>query len=106
MSEDETKILKDPDKLLEKILTKLEVLDTRLQHVETKIAERGFDTKPIWENALVAIMEVRQDVKTLDRKIDVFSRDMLNMRADQLKTDERITALESENEGGGMTTIN
>lgn len=104
MSEDETKVLKD--KLLEQILTKLEVLDMRLQHVESKIEARGFDTKPIWERALAEVMEVKQDVKTLDRKIDVFSRDMLNMRAEQLKTDERITALEAENEGGGMTTVN
>lgn len=104
MSDEETKILENP--LLQKILTKLEVLDVRLQNVESKIEQRGFDTKPIWERALVEIMEVKQDVKTLDRKIDVFSRDMLNMRAEQLKTDERITALESENEGGGMTTIN
>lgn len=104
MSEEETKILEN--KLLQKILTKLEVLDERLQHVEAKIEEKRFQTKPIWEKALVAIMEVKEDVKTLDRKIEVFTRDMLNIRAEQLKTDERITALEAENEGGGMTTIN
>ena len=40
MSEDETKALKD--KLLEQILTKLEVLDARLQRVESKIEQRGF----------------------------------------------------------------
>ena len=44
MSEDETKALRD--KLLEQILTKLEVMDARLQRVESKIEERGFDTKP------------------------------------------------------------
>jgi hypothetical protein len=106
MSEEETKVLGGRDDLLQKILTKLEVLDTRLQVVESKIDARGFDTKPIWEKALVAIMEVKEDVRTLDRKIEVFNRDMLNLRAEQLKTDERITTLEAENEGGGMTTIN
>jgi hypothetical protein len=104
MSEDETKDFKD--RLLEQILVKLEVMDTRLQHVESKIEERGFDTKPIWERALVEIMEVKQEVATVNRKIDVFSRDMLNLRADQLRTEERVDKLEAENEDGGMTTVN
>jgi predicted nucleic acid-binding Zn-ribbon protein len=104
MSEDETKVLKDT--LLEQILIKLEVLDARLQRVESKIEERGFDTKPIWERALVEIMDVKQDVATVNRKIDVFSKDMLNLRADHLKTEERVDKLEAENEGGGMTTVN
>ncbi len=86
MSEDETKALKD--KLLEQILTKLEVVDVRLQQVETKIEQRGFDTKPIWEQALVGIMDVKREVATVNRKIDVLSRDMLNLRADQLKAEE------------------
>lgn len=103
MPEDETKVF--PEKILEQILTKLEVMDTRLQRVESKIEERGFDTKPIWERALVEIMEVKQEVATVDRKIDIFSRDMLNMRAGQLKNDERLAKLEAENEGGGVTTV-
>ena len=87
MSEDETKAFKD--KLLEQILTKLEVVDVRLQQVESRIEQRGFDTKPIWEQALVGIMDVKREVATVNRKIDVLSRDMLNLRADQLKTEER-----------------
>lgn len=103
MSEDDTKIL--IDKTLELILTKLEVMDTRLQRVESKIEERGFDTKPIWERALVEIMEVRQEVATVNRKIDVFSRDMLNLRQEQLHADERLSRLEAAHEGGGMISL-
>jgi hypothetical protein len=73
MSEDETKTFAGGS-LLEQILRKLEVMDTRLQFVERKIEERGFDTKPIWEKALVEIMEVNRRVTTIDKKIDVFSR--------------------------------
>ena len=98
MSEDKTKVFND--KRLEQILTKLEVMDARLQRVELRIEERGFDTKPVWERALVEIMEVKQDIAnvkqdiaTLNRKMDVFSRDMLNLRADQLRTEERIANL-------------
>ena len=104
MSEDETKALKD--KLLEQILTKLEVMDARLQRVESRVEQRGFDTKPIWERALAEIMEVKHDLATVDAKLDVFSRDMLSMRAEQLKTERRLTKLEAENEDGGMTTVN
>lgn len=106
MSEEETKVLGDKPDVLQKILTKLEVLDTRLQIVEQKIDARGFDTKPIWEKALVEIMEVKEDVRELGRNIQIFNQDMLRVRAEHLRTDERITALEVENEGGGMTTVN
>lgn len=104
MSEEKTKALKTPS-LLEKILTKLEVMDTRLQLVESKIEERGFDTRPIWEKALLEIMEVNQRVGTIDRKIDVFSRDMQNLRAEHLEIQERLSKLEAEHEDGGMMTI-
>src|SRR5437764_118652 len=103
MSEDETKAL--DAKLLQQILTKLEVIDARLQYVEEKVRERGFDTKPIWENALVEIMEVNRRVTTIDRKLDVFSRDMLNLRAEQLDIQERLRKLEDAHEDGGLQTI-
>ena|SRR6266403_5478581 len=103
MGEDETKSL--DAKLLQQILTKLEAMDTRLQFVEEKIRERGFETKPIWEKALVEIMEVNQRVTAIDRKIDVFSRDMLNLRADQLGVEERLRQLETEQEDGGTMTV-
>lgn len=103
MSEDETRTL--DARLLQQILTKLEVMDTRLQFVEEKIRERGFDTKPIWENALTEIMEVNQRVATIDRKLDVFSRDMLNLRAEHLEIQERLRKLEASQEDGGIQTI-
>lgn len=103
MSEDETKAL--DAKLLQQILTKLDVMDTRLQFVEEKIRERGFDTKPIWAQALAEIMEVNQRVAAIDRKLNVFSSDMLNLRAEQLDIQERLRKLEASHEDGGITTI-
>ncbi len=100
MSEDKTKTLGSPE-LLQQILVKLEVLDARLQAVEAKLERRGFDTKPIWEKALVGIMEVNQRVTGVDRKIDVFSKDMLNLRADQLGLNERVQRLEAESDDSG-----
>ena len=105
MSKDETRVFEGQSKLLEQILSKLEVLDLRLQHVESKIEQRGFDTKPIWERALAEIMEVKLDVAKLNRKMDVFSRDVLNLRAEQMETEERLRRIEAKNEDGGITTI-
>jgi|SRR5882672_2648134 len=102
MSEDETKALNNPS-LLKQILVKLEVIDARLQAVESKIERRGFDTKPIWERALAEIMEVNQRVTTIDRKMDVLGKDMLNLRADQLGIEERLRKLEGEADGGIQT---
>ena len=103
MSEDETKTL--DARLLQQILTKLETMDVRLQFVEGKIRERGFDTKPIWERALKEIMETNQNVRTIDRKMDILAKDILSLRAEQLGIEERLTRL--ENEGGeGIQTIN
>lgn len=104
MSEDQTKAL--DAKLLQQILTKLETMDVRLQFVEEKIRERGFDTKPIWEKALVEIMDVNERVRTIDRKMDVLGKDMLNLRAEQLDVDERLRRFEEDQGGGGTQTIN
>jgi hypothetical protein len=104
MSEDLAKRLGDSG-IIEQILTKLEVIDLRLQFVETKVTEREFDTKPIWEKALSGIMEVNQRVTITDRKIDVFSRDMLNLRADHLDLDGRLRRLEDgHDEPGNVRT--
>ena len=104
MSEDLTKRLGDSG-IIEQILTKLEVIDLRLQFVETKVTEREFDTKPIWEKALSGIMEVNQRVTIIDRKIDVFSRDMLNLKADNLDLDGRLRRLEDgHDEPGNVRT--
>lgn len=93
MSEDKTRVFMENK--VEQILTKLEVMDARLQRVESKLEERSFDTKPIWEKALAAIMGLRQDIATVHRKIDVFSGDMLNLRAEQRRTEDRFGRLEA-----------
>ncbi len=136
MSEEVTQNFGDNKQVLQQILTKLEVMDTRLQFVETKVSERGYDTKPIWERALSEIMDVKNelggfkqefggfkqefgdikhelgdikhelghvkhelgDVKRelglVNRKIDVFNSDLLKLRAEQLRTEERLRHLE------------
>ena len=62
-----------------------------------------FDTKPIWERALKEIMESNQLLASLDRKMDILSKDMLTLRADQLGVDRRLKKLEEQDKDNLIT---
>lgn len=66
-------------------------LDTRVHALEA----RALDTKPIWERALAEILEVKTGVEDLNRKIDVLSLDVIQVRADQRRVEKRMDALEA-----------
>jgi hypothetical protein len=109
MSEDETKRFNkdlDNEQLLKQVLASLERLEVHVTTVEGKIDQASLNTKPIWERALSDIAEVNRNLAMLGRKIDVFNGDMLNLRAEQLENENRLSRLETENERGGMTTVN
>lgn len=99
MSEDETKIIENSP-LLRRILQSQERVEEHIKTLEANFERLSMNTRPIWEKALAEIVEVKQSVASLSRKIDVFNSDMLNVRADQREHDERINRLESEAEGG------
>lgn len=69
MSEEQTQNFRNDNQILRQVLTKLEVMDTRLQFVETKVSERGYDTKPIWERALSGIMEVKNELGVFKQEV-------------------------------------
>jgi len=71
--------------------TRLDSLDVRLQVLEAK----ALDTKPIWERALVEILEVRKGVEDINRKLDVLNQDVLQVRADQRRVEKRMDELTS-----------
>jgi hypothetical protein len=49
--------------------SRFDALDSRVQALESK----ALDPKPIWERALAEILEVKQGVQDLNRKIDVLN---------------------------------
>ena len=71
--------------------TRLDSLDVRLQVLEAK----ALDTKPIWERALVEILEIRKGVEDINRKLDVLNQDVLQVRADQRRVEKRMDELTS-----------
>jgi chromosome segregation ATPase len=79
------------DRRFDGVETRLDSLDVRLQVLEAK----ALDTKPIWERALVEILEIRKGVEDINRKIDVLNQDVLQVRADQRRVEKRMDELTS-----------
>lgn len=76
----------------ERMETRLDEIDQRLQVLENK----AYDTKPIWERALGEILELREDVHTLDRKFNIVHRDLLTLQAEQTRLEDRMEKIESK----------
>lgn len=86
VSEDRTKDLLTKDSFEQKVLARLDAIDSRLTNIETRLDDvdsrlktleaKQYDTKPIWECALKEIAETRQEMnerfETLDASITVF----------------------------------
>ena len=108
MSDELTKGMPRDPSFEEKVLTRLDPIGAELQ-------QRAVDTKPIWERALAEILELKQGqtelkqgqaelkeglekveegLRDVERKIDVLSRDVIQVRADQLNLDRRVDKLE------------
>ena len=103
MSEEPTQNISDGRSFEERIFARLDSIDSRLDSVDSRLQalelqaeRRALETKPIWERALAEILEVKRGLENVERKIDVLSRDIVQVRADQVRVDDRLTSLESE----------
>jgi len=79
------------EKLEVRVDARFDGLDLRVQALEAK----ALDTKPIWERALVEILEVKKGVDDINRKLDVLNHDVLQVRADQRLVHKRMDSVES-----------
>ena len=96
MSEELTQNISDGRSFEERIFARLDSIDARLLASESQAERRALETKPIWERALAEILELRRSVENVERKIDVLSRDIVQVRADQSHADARLARLESD----------
>ena len=103
MSKDVTHNMPDGRSFEERVFARFDAIDARLQTLENQAEQRALETKPIWERALAEILEVKERLSALEqlssqvvRKIDVLSKDMLTMRADQTGIEDRLDKLESK----------
>src|SRR5437764_697855 len=117
MSEERTKDLSHSRSFEERVFARFDAMEARfearfdaierrLSTVEEQVSKQALDTKPIWEQALAEILEVKQkvdeakaevkaDVKDIKRKLTVLTQDMMQLRADQLGLERRMDALDS-----------
>jgi FtsZ-binding cell division protein ZapB len=117
MSEELTQSMPDERSFEERVFARFDVIDaglqsfdSRLQVLEEQAERRALETKPIWERALAEIVEVKAEIVEVKerlnsleqlstqvvRKIDVLSKDMLTLRADQTGIEDRLDKLESK----------
>ena len=93
----------------ERIFARFDALDNRLLKIEGQmysldgrvqdLEARGYDTKPIWENALKEILEGRREVKEfkpeVTKRLDQIQAVQLGNRADIREIEDRLEKLES-----------
>jgi septal ring factor EnvC (AmiA/AmiB activator) len=108
MSEDTTQQL--PHDALRQILARFDSLDARLTALEEKVDRRLQETRPIWEQVLVrltAIEErltsvetrlgrVEEEVYGLNRKVRIFSIDIVKLQDKDDDLEERLKQMEAE----------
>lgn len=94
VSENRTKDLLTKDSFEQKVLARLDAIDSRLTNIETRLDDvdsrlktleaKKYNTKPIWERALKEIAETRQEMnerfEMLDASITVLSGDVTRLR--------------------------
>ena len=103
MSEETTQNVPDGRSFEERVFARFDAIDARLQGMDVRLQaledqdeRRALETKPIWERALAEILKLRQGLSNVERKIDILSRDIVQVRADQAHVESRLEKLESE----------
>ena len=119
MNEEPTKNLPNGTSFEERVFARFDTFDARFDTVDArleKLESRAYDTKPIWERALKAIMdmglemdEVKSKVGGIEGKVGVIETDVAGLKTDVagLKTD--VTAMKTDVAGlktdvGGVKT--
>ena len=113
MSEEITRNLHDSRSLEDRVLARFDAFDARFDSVDArfesidarleKLESRNYDTKPIWERALKAIMETGLEVGELKTKVGVIETQVTKVDRIVTKVDGIGTSLSVlEGEVAGM----
>lgn len=84
------------DRRFENVDRRFDGIESRLEALEISNEKRALETKPIWERALAEILEVKNGLAELSRKIDILSHDVITVRANQLRLEDRMDKIESK----------
>ena len=109
MSEDKTKNMNDSRSFEERVFARFDTVDERFQRIEgnveiriRKLEARQYDTKPIWEQVLVALAEINSRLDKMDARFDGIDArlDKMDVRFDGIdarldKMDARFDAIDA-----------
>ena len=100
MNEEPTKDLPDHRSFEERVFARFDALDGRFEAVENrleKLESRAYDTKPIWERALAAIMEtgleigeIKKRIGGIETKVEVLETEIGIIKADRSVRNELV----------------
>ena len=103
MNEEHTRDFNDKHSFEDRVFARFDAIERRFDGIEARLEslevqneKRALETKPIWERALAEILEVKEGLWDLKRKIDVLSRDIVTVRADQVRLEDRFYKLNSK----------
>jgi hypothetical protein len=106
MSEDLTKKLPNSDsEKITLILTTVQSLETRVDHLEKNVDERLYDTRPIWQKVVADIAklqdgqrDIKISVRELARHVEVLNDTMLKIQGEYREFSHRILDIELEHQ--------
>jgi outer membrane murein-binding lipoprotein Lpp len=71
-------------------------LAAMVQSLDQKVDARLHDTRPIWEAVQSQLSQLNESMSDLNHKMEILHGDVLQVRTDQRKMNQRIEALEKE----------
>ena len=106
MSEDKTKNMNDSRSFEERVFARFDAVDERFQRIEgnveiriRKLEARQYDTKPIWEQVLVALAEINSRLDKMDARFDGIDARLDKMDARFDGIDARLDKMDARFDG-------
>ena len=98
MSTDDTvRLPNDGDELSPAELSRLvRLIYSEVQSLNRTVDARLHDTRPMWEVVVARLDSLFEEVGNINRKLDVMHGDVLQVRADQKRLNQRVETLEKE----------
>ncbi|HEY7910326.1 MAG TPA: hypothetical protein VIG62_00310 [Blastocatellia bacterium] len=101
MSDDDpTKQAPTADRI-EELISLVQGMNQEVKQVRSEVADlkqtvdsRLRETRPIWEAVQSRLDDISEDLGNVDRKLDVLHGDVLQVRADQKRLNDRVDRLE------------